>query len=302
MRRLAIVTALLLTIVVAAMAQQRKVTPVASTDELKPVTKEELKEIHRQEKLKFLRTDSITLDSLRRDSIERASKRVYRPTLMGITVGVNFWGPLMRALGQDYGDCDVWAAVNIKNRYIPVAEVGFGQANCSPDDGNFTYKGKLALYGKVGMNYNFMFAKDTKYQLYAGVRFAASKFKYDITGASVNNGYWGKDPSTFDLRDQSSSAFWGEFVAGIQVELFKNFSMGWAVRYNFPFSIKDLPNSRPYYIPGYGVRDNHLNVSLSVAYTLPLHRDKPKTPVTTMPPVQEEPQLDNVVVPERKEE
>lgn len=30
----------------------------------------------------------------------------------------------MRALGQDYGDGDVWAAVNIRNRYIPVAEVG----------------------------------------------------------------------------------------------------------------------------------------------------------------------------------
>ena len=104
MRRLAVIAVLLLTIVVA--VAQRKVTPVASTDELKPVTKEELKEIRRQEKLKFLRTDSLTLDSLRRDSIERASKRVYRPTLMGVTLGVNFWGPLMRALGQDYGDGD----------------------------------------------------------------------------------------------------------------------------------------------------------------------------------------------------
>lgn len=81
MRRLSVIAVLLLTLVVA--VAQRKVTPVASTDELKPVTKEELKEIRRQEKLKFLRTDSLTLDSLRRDSIERASKRVYRPTLMG---------------------------------------------------------------------------------------------------------------------------------------------------------------------------------------------------------------------------
>ena len=215
MRRLAVIAVLLLTLVVA--VAQRKVTPVASTDELKPVTKEELKEIRRQEKLKFLRTDSLTLDSLRRDSIERASKRVYRPTLMGVTLGVNFWGPLMRALGQDYGDGDVWAAVNIRNRYIPVAEVGFGQADCSPEDGNFTYKSKLALYGKIGMNYNFLYAKDPKYQLYAGVRFAASKFNYDVTGITVDNGYWGKDPSTFDLRGQSSSAFWGEAVVGIHV-------------------------------------------------------------------------------------
>lgn len=296
MRRWAVMVLLLLAVVMTA-AAQRKVTPVASTDELKPVTKEELKELKRQEKLRFLRTDSLTLDSLRRDSIERASKRVDRPTLMGATVGVNFWGPLMRALGQDYGDCDVWLAVNIKNRFIPVAEVGFGVADCQPDDGNFTYKGKLALYGKIGMNYNFMFAKDPKYQLYAGVRFAASKFKYDVTGISVGNGYWGKDESTFDLRGQNSSAFWAEAVVGIQVTLFKNFSMGWAVRYGLPFSVKDLPNSRPYYIPGYGVRDNHLNVSLSVAYTLPLGKRKEKKPVEPKP---EDP-LDNIIVPERQE-
>ena len=46
MRRLAVIAVLLLTLVVA--VAQRKVTPVASTDELKPVTKEELKEIRRQ--------------------------------------------------------------------------------------------------------------------------------------------------------------------------------------------------------------------------------------------------------------
>ncbi len=98
------------------------------------------------------------------------------------------------------------------------------------------------------MNYNFLYAKDPKYQLYAGVRFAASKFNYG-SGITVDNGYWGKDPSTFDLRGQSSSAFWGEAVVGIQVELFKNFSMGWSVRYNFPFSVKDSPNSAVLY-PG----------------------------------------------------
>lgn len=253
---------------------QRKVSHVTPSNDLRPVTKEELKEIKRQEKLKLLRTDSLTLDSLRRDSIERASKKVYRPTLMGITLGANIWGTLMRALGQDHGDADIWAAVNFKNRYIPVVEVGFGQAKTSPDDGNFTYKGKMSLYAKVGMNYNFMASKDPKYQLFAGVRFGASKFKYDITGVSVANGYWSGDASTFDLRDQSSSAIWAEAVAGIQVELFKNFSMGWTVRYNFPFNIKDTENSRPYYIPGYGTRDGHLNISVSIAYTLPLNRDK----------------------------
>lgn len=274
---------------------QRKVTPVTSSDELKPVTKEELKEIKRQEKLKFLRTDSATLDSLRRDSIERASKKVYRPTLMGITMGANFWGGLMQAFGKGYGDYDLWAALNIKNRYLPVVEVGFGQANITPEDGNFTYKSKMAIYGKIGMNYNFMFAHDPKYLLYAGVRLGASRFNYDVTGVTVDNSYWGKGESTFDLTGQSSSALWGEVLAGIQVEIFKNFSLGWSVRYNLPINIKDLPNSRPYYIPGLGVRDNKLSVTLSLSYTLPLHKDKKAT--TASRPVNP---MDTIVVPERK--
>lgn len=36
------------------------------------------------------------------------------------------------------------------------------------------------------MNYNFLYAKDPKYQLYAGVRFAASKLNYDVAGITVD--------------------------------------------------------------------------------------------------------------------
>lgn len=263
---------------------QRRVTPVNASDELKIVSKEELKKIREQTATKLMLADSVTLDSLRRDSIDRASKKVFRPTLMSAAAGINFWDPLMRAFGQDYGGADIWFALNLKNRFIPIAELGLGQANSTPDDGNFTYKGKTAFYGKIGMNYNFMASKDPRYQLYAGVRLAATSFNFDVLDVTVNNGYWDGSPSRFDLTDQHSSALWGEFLVGIQVELFRNISLGWAIRYNFPFSIKDTPNARPWYIPGYGTRNNKLHVSLSVAYTLPLHKEKPKQETVPAPP------------------
>lgn len=266
-------------------AGQRRVTPVNSSDELKIVSKEELKKIKEQTAARMLLTDSVTLDSLRRDSIDRASKKVFRPTLMSAAAGINFWDPLMRAFGQDYGGADIWFALNLKNRFIPVAELGFGQANSTPDDGNFTYKSETAFYGKLGMNYNFMASKDPRYQLYAGVRLAATSFNFDVLDATVSNGYWSSTSSKFNLADQHSSAFWGEFLVGIQVELFRNVSLGWAIRYNFPFSIKDTPNARPWYIPGYGTRDNKLHVSLSVAYTLPLHKEKQKQEIPTPPTI-----------------
>ena len=128
---------------------QRRVTPINSADELKIINDKELQEIKRQNEAKFMRTDSLTLDSLRRDSIEKAKNTVYRPTLMSATAGINFWDPLMRAFGQTYGGGDIWFAINLKNRFIPIVELGVGQANSTPDGGNFTYKNKLAFYGKI---------------------------------------------------------------------------------------------------------------------------------------------------------
>ncbi len=287
-------------------AAQRKVTPIESTDELRILTKEELKELQKQERMRFLRTDSLTLDSLRRDSIERAKKKVVRPKFMNVTVGLNLWDPLMRALGQKHGGGEVWASLNIRNRFIPVVEVGVGMANDTPDGANFTYKSDLAVYGKVGMNYNFMFAKDPKYLLYGGLRFAASAFRYDITDVHIDNGYWTGTDKTYSLLDQSSSALWMEAVAGIQVEIVKNLSLGWSVRYNFPLKIKDLPQSRPWYIPGYGTRGNPLHMTLSVSYSLPLHKEK-KAPATDagpeipLPPAVEEKPDEEIVIPNREE-
>ena len=116
-----------------------------------------------------------------------------------------------------------------------------------------------------------MASKDPKYQFYLGVRAGWSAFKYDITGVTVNDGIWGHE-SMFDITGQSSHATWGEVVAGLQVGLFRNFSMGWSFRYNFLFNVKDNPSSRVWYIPGFGKRDGKINVSVSLIYNLPLSK------------------------------
>lgn len=274
MRKATTILLLLFALCFSVVIAQRKVTPVESAGELKTMTKEELKAMRQRKAAVAQLSDSALQDSLRRDSIEKA-KRPVLPLLMSASAGVNIWDPLMRMLGQSYGGASVWAALNLKNRFIPTAEIGIGMANSTPDDGNFTYKGKAAFFAKIGMNYNFFFSKNPKYQFYLGLRGAWSSFRYDILDVSLNNSYWGGN-ATFDIRDQKSHAFWGEIRAGLQVEIYRNFSIGWALHYNLLFDIKDTPNSRPWYIPGYGTRDNPINVSLSVAYTLPLTKDKKK--------------------------
>lgn len=283
---------------------QRRVTPVEASDELKIVTKEELKALRERAKAEQFYADSLLQDSLRRDSVSKANK-VVRPLLMSAAVGLNVWDPLMRAFGQSYGGGEVWFALNLKNRFIPVVELGLGSANSTPEESNYTYKGKTAFYGKIGMNYNFMASKDPKYQFYAGVRAGWSAFKYDVKDVAIDNSYWDGNVHSLDITGQSSSATWGEFVLGLQVELFKNFSMGWSFRYHFLFKIKDNLNSRPWYIPGYGSRDNPIGASLSLVYTLPLSRQPEvrnvmeQNPETVAPAPEMPLPSDSISVPER---
>lgn len=247
---------------------QRKITPVEQETELKIVTKEELKQIKDRAKAERHYADSLAKDSLKTDSI-RMAKRQMHPLLKNVTVGLNIWDPLMRAFGKDYGGGSVWASLNMRNRYFPTLEFGIGAAKDTPEDGNYTYKSNPAFFAKVGANYNFMATKDERYKLYAGFHLGWTSFKYDVTDIKINDGLWGNEDA-INILGQKSHAFWGEFQLGLQVNIIKNFSLGWGLKYMVPFNIKENPNSRPWYIPGYGPRDNKLSVHLNIIYEFQL--------------------------------
>ena len=144
-------------------------------------------------------------------------------------------------------------------------------AKSTPDDMNFTYRAKPSPYFKVGANYNFMFKSDPDYQIFAGIRLGYSSFAYDVTDVHYVNSYWQED-IPFDITGQRSHALWGEAGIGIKVRLAGQLSMGWMIRYHSLFKCADKEHSRPWFIPGYGPRNNSLGLSVSLYYTLPLHR------------------------------
>lgn len=211
-----------------------------------------------------------------KDSLPKI-KNIY-PTFYGLTLGVDIWDPIMRLFNQKYGLFGVSAELNLHNRYLPTIEMGLGKANNTPDDGNYTYTSPLSFYIKFGASYNFLFNKNPDYQFLGGIRFGYTSFKYDITNITVSSDYWG-ETDKFDILDQKSNAFWGEIVMGIRVKIIQNFSMGWSVRYHFLFNYKKNPNSEPWYIPGYGAKDNDVSGSFSVYYTIPFNQ-KPIDPKT----------------------
>ena len=253
--------------------EQRRITPVKPNTNtvLRPAkgTKEEVVQ-------RYLEGDTASAqEELRKDSLRRVYPRY--PLTTQASFGLNFGDALLMAFGQKYGSFGVSATLNMWNRLQPEIELGLGFANHTPEDMNFTYKGKASPYVKVGANYNFAFKNDPKYQVYAGVRLGYSSFKFDISDVTYHDPYW-DETHTFSINGISSHALWGELLAGLKVTLFSNFALGWQARYHGIFSEKKNPNAQAWFIPGYGARDKSFSFTMSLYYTIPLSTPKwPKT-------------------------
>lgn len=249
---------------------QRKVTPVkpATNKVLSPPKGTDEKIIQQ-----YLTGDTAQARAQeRKDSLAKIYPRY--PKLTQVWLGLNFGDALMMAFGQKHASIDVSATLNMWNRFQPVLVMGLGGAKDTPRDMNFTYTGKLSPYFKLGANYNFLFKKEPQYQLYAGVRLAFASFKYDITGVTIDNPYWGEYAQSYQLKGVTSSALWGEFLLGLKVGIAGNWSLGWEAKFHGLFKEKKNDSGKPWFIPGYGTRNGHWAFGISLYYSIPLSRDR----------------------------
>ena len=232
--------------------------------------------------------------------LPKKPKMLY-PKIYEVSVGLNIWDPVMRVFGQDYGIGGVDVRLNMHNRYIPTLEVGLGQASHTADEYGYTYRSPLAPYAKVGIDYNFLFNSDPAYQLYGGLRYGFSPFKYEVTGATDPGTYWG-DKTTFEIPSQSASAGWLEVVLGLRVRLWGNISAGWALRYHSILHQSHPVSGDPWYIPGYGTTSSPLSGSITISYTIPLgHKRSSKIDEITDDDDLATPNADNSRQPETSE-
>ena len=243
----------------AVMAQGRKVTPVENEDNKPPKPQLHYYDEHGNP------LDEPVLVWVKEDTV-RVSRAPKAPLYNGVSVGVNFFDAIMRLAGQTYSDYDVWASVSLHNWFFPTLELGFGSADSTPKDKNFTYKCSGAFYARVGLDYNFLYNSNPDYNVFVGIRAGFSSFKYDIDNIIIGSDYW-EQTGKLSLRDQKSTALWGEAVAGLKVKIYKHFSMGWTLRYKFRFHVSDGENSTPWFIPGYGGRNAPFSATLSAIYT-----------------------------------
>lgn len=204
------------------------------------------------------------------DTVQQASAGPVYPLYSGMNVGVNFGDLIMMAFGQKYASFDVWTNVSLHNWFFPTVEAGIGFADATPDKKNYTYHSSPSFYMKAGINYNFLYKSNPDYQMHVGVRAGFSSFSYSLTNVQITSEYWGQQQN-FDMKSLHSTAIYGEVLAGVQVKIYKNFSLGWDLRWHFPFHTTKSNGSAPWYIPGCG-GDTPLGFSASAIYTFPVKK------------------------------
>ena len=195
------------------------------------------------------------------------------PLWHAVSVGVNLWDPLMRALGAKKGGVGFWAELSLHNRFNPVVEAGIGAADETPSGYNYHYSSPVAPYFKAGMNYNFLFRKTCDYQFLGGIRYGCSPFKYSVTG-TLTNEYW-QTETPVDVPTQNCFYGYLEVLAGVRVKLAGNLSAGWMVMYHTVLHHNSLAYGQPSYIPGFGNRTTALGLQISLIYKFPLHNINP---------------------------
>lgn len=159
--------------------------------------------------------------------------------------------------------------MDLRHRIFPTFEIGMAGANKLTQD-NSRYKTN-GLFERIGVDFNLgKKKKDTKPTnnlFIAGLRIGMSKFNYDISNLTVTDNYWGGS-ETVNYLNQPATKIWYEIVAGVQVEVFKNFYMGWYVRDKNLISTDASGEPSPWYIPGFGLNNG---TSWGFNYTVGYH-------------------------------
>ena len=254
---------------------QRRITPVTpqsgqKSERVEKIDKSRLVEF-KDEKGNIVLVDTVSGKEFVDTTEVKDLNKIEYPLLHEATFGLNFWDPVMRCLGQKYGGAEVWAELSLYNRFKPVIELGFGSANSTPEDKNYTYKSSMAPYFRIGMNYNFLYKKITDYQFLAGLKYGITSFSYELNDISMDAGYWG-EPINFNIPSQKSTVGFMELTFGIKVKIYQNISMGWALKYHAILHENKNKYGEPWYIPGYGTRGSSITGAFSIMYTIPFKK------------------------------
>ena len=137
---------------------------------------------------------------------EKKAAEIEYPLYNGVFVGIDLWGIGSGLLGGNMTSSEVVACVDLKHRFFPTVEVGYGKTDEWSDDGIHYKSG--APYFRIGMDYNALYKKKHGHMILVGLRYGFSSFNYDIGSYELNDPIYGGPPMNPNISDD----IWGGSV------------------------------------------------------------------------------------------
>lgn len=205
------------------------------------------------------------------DKTKQAATEVpAQPLYLGAFVGIDAYGPVGHVLGSDFLSTEVSLEANLKNKYFPALEIGYGSTDTTDDETDIHFK-TSAPYFRIGAGYNVFHKKPhLPGQFIVGARYGFSSFKYDVEGPAMTDPVWGDTTIPLNYEGVKTNASWLEIVAALKTNVYKNLYLGLSVRYRSLLSVKKDGGIEPWYIPGYGKnKSTGIGITYSLIYKLP---------------------------------
>lgn len=128
--------------------------------------------------------------------------------------------------------------VRLKQRYYPTLELGYARGQAQNDE--TTYQGQGGFL-RAGVDIN-------------GLKKHPEMLNALLVGARIGTAL--QSYSQADFTNRFGADCWGEVLAGIQVQVWEGLQMGWYIRMKILFTRTNGDKPVPYYIPGFGLRDD----------------------------------------------
>ena len=180
--------------------------------------------------------------SLQKDSV---------PVFRGFAVSFDLVGAGLMVF-TDNGQYEGALRINLHDEWFPIVEAGLGKANHSDDVTHIHYD-TSAPYFRIGIDKNMLKDKHGSNRLYAGLRYAFTSYKVNISRPDFPDPVWLWNTG-YDVKDASCSHHWIEAVVGVDSKIFGPLHLGWSLRYKRRIShSEDGDFGKTWYVPGYGI-------------------------------------------------
>lgn len=169
--------------------------------------------------------------------------------LRGVAVSADLIGAIQLGV-SDYGQYEANIRFNLKDKYFPVFELGYGKADADDPTTKLTYK-TSAPYMKMGVDFNIARNKHDDYRIYVGARYAMTYYKFDVSAYDMKDPVWGDDVD-FKETGVKANYHWLEGVFGVDAKIAGPLRLGWTLRYRKRIAHNDGSMGGTWYVPGYG--------------------------------------------------